>query len=87
MDWKNWLGYGAYKKLWSLIGGRQWTYIWRDVYHLAPYAIQALWFFIGVAIFIWYGWLGVGVFWAIYTFGYIEGHFHFGTPWIKGQGG
>ena len=87
MNWKKWSGYNLYKKLWSLIGGRPWTYIWRDIYHLAPIVIQVLWFFIGVAIFIWLGWKGVLVFWCIYLFGYLEGHFHWGAKYIKGQGG
>jgi len=73
--------------LWHWIGGRPWTHIWRDIYHMAPLVIQVLWFFIGVAIFIWQGWIGVGIFWAIYAFGFLEGHFHWGTKWIKGQQG
>ena len=73
--------------LWRWIGGRPWTYIWRDIYHTAPIVIQALWFFIGVVIFLWQGWLGAGIFWSIYVFGFLEGHFHWGTKWIKGQKG
>jgi len=76
-----------YKMLWSRIGGRPWTYIWRGIYHTAPIVIQVLWFFIGLAIYLWGGWLGVGIFWAIYTFGFIEGHFHWGTRYIAGQPG
>ena len=75
-----------YKWLWSRIGGRQWTHIWRDVYHLAPIVIQILWFLIGATCIYNFGWVGAGVFWGIYLFGYLEGHFHWGTPWIKGQG-
>ncbi len=76
-----------YKKLWSLIGGRPWTFIWRDIYHLAPYVIQALWITIGVFIGVNWGWKGLAIFWSIYTFGFLEGHFHWGTKYILGQGG
>ena len=86
-SWKKWSGYNLYKKLWSLVGGRPWTYIWRDIYHTAPIVIQVLWFFVGVAVYHLLGWWGVGVFWAIYAFGFIEGHFHWGKKWIHGQEG
>ena len=87
MDWKKWLTFAPYKKLWSLIGRRPWTYIWRDIYHLTPIVIQLLWFFIGVTIYIWMGWRGALIFWCIYLFGYLEGHFHWGTKYIPGQQG
>lgn len=53
--------------------------------------MQTLWFFGGVAVGVYlcseFGWKIVGIAWAIYTFGYINGHFHWGTKWIKGQEG
>ena len=77
-----------YKKLiWGWTTGRPWTYVWRDIYHTAPIVIQILWFFIGVAIYRWSGWLGVGIFWSIYMFGFLEGHFHWGKKYIAGQRG
>jgi len=87
MNWKKWSGYGLYKKLWSVIGGRPWTYIWRDLYHTAPIVIQLLWFFIGVGVYLYAGWKAVVVFWLVYLFGFIEGHFHWGKKWVKGQQG
>ena len=87
MNWKRWTGYSLYKKLWSIVGGRPWTYIWRDIYHTAPIVIQVLWFFIGVAVYNWLGWLGVLIFWCIYMFGFLEGHFHWGKKHILGQEG
>jgi len=76
-----------YKRLWSKIGGRPWTYIWRDIYHKAEYVIQLLWFFTGIAVYYYLGWVGVILFWIFYTYGYINGHFHWGTKWIERQEG
>ncbi len=87
MNWKKWLGYNPYKKLWSLIGGRPWTYVWRDLWHQAEYIMQALWFFGGIAVGINFGWQVAGIAWAIYTLGYINGHFFWGTKWIPYQKG
>ena len=91
MNWKQWLGYNAYKKLWSLIGGRPWTYIYRDIYRTYEIFIQAQWFWTAILI-LWL--LGftiplkmLAAFWMIYTFGYINGHFFWGTRYIKGQKG
>jgi len=60
-------------------GGIPWTYWWRWIWRNIEPIGQALWFFIGVASFILGGWLGVGIFWGIYLFGYVMGHFH----WVK----
>jgi len=76
-----------YKRLWSKIGGRPWTYIWRDLYHQAEWLMQALWFFGGVAVGVYFGWKYALIAGAIYTLGYINGHFHWGTKWIQGQQG
>ena len=76
-----------YKWLWSRIGGRPWTYIWRDIYHEAEWLIQVLWLCIGAVVGTHFGWIEVGVFVGVYTFGYINGHCHWGTKWIKGQRG
>ena len=91
MNWKRWLKFDPYKKLWVLIGQRPWTFIYRDVYHKYEIIIQAQWFWTAVLIL----WLwgndipakGLGVGWAIYTYGYINGHFFWGTRYIPGQQG
>jgi hypothetical protein len=87
MNWKEWLTFDFYKKLWSLIGGRPWTYIMRDIYHEAEWLIQMIWFFIGILIYHFFGWWGVLGFCIVYAFGYINGHLHWGTKWIKNQPG
>jgi len=40
-----------------------------------------------MAIGITLGWQIALIIWGIYTFGYINGHFHWGKKWIKGQKG
>ncbi|MBA7621059.1 hypothetical protein ES703_28416 [subsurface metagenome] len=69
------------------VGGRPWTYIWRDIYHEAEWLMQIIWLLIGAVVGIYFGWTGLGLFIGIYTLGYINGHFHWGTKWIKGQKG
>ena len=87
MNWKEWLTYNPYKKLWSLIGGRPWTYITRDIYHKFEY----VWL---VGIFIGGYWVGQSglVSWkwfliimAVYTLGYVHGHFFWGKKYIENQ--
>ena len=80
--WRN-----PYKWLWSHTTGRPFTYVWRDIYHQGEYIIQLLWFSAGVAVGINFGWKLAYIFWGIYTIGFIFGHFHWGTKWIKGQKG
>lgn len=75
-----------YKMLWSRMGGRKWTHIYRDFYHTVPYCVQFIWFNIGLWIGLNYGWKSAYVFWAIYTLGFIYGHFHWGKRWIAGEG-
>jgi len=76
-----------YKKLWSHIGGRPWTYIIRDVWHEAEWLMQLFWFGLGFWAAFCISWQWGLVAWGIYTFGYINGHCHWGTKWIKGQTG
>jgi len=76
-----------YKWLWTHVGGRPWTYIWRDIYHQAEWIIQMLWLCIGAVIGIYFGWVGVAIFAGVYTYGYLNGHFHWGTKYIQGQRG
>ncbi len=85
---RGWLQYSVYKKLWSIIGGRPWTFITRDIWHQFEYIMQMAWFFIGIGIYIWIGWFGVLLFIIFYTLGYINGHFFWGKkymPWQKGE--
>lgn len=77
----------SYKWWWSRFGKRPWTFIWRDLYHSTPYVIQFLWFNIGLWIGLEVGWKFAYIFWAIYTLGFIEGHFHWGTKYISNQQG
>ena len=91
MDWKKWSGYNLYKKLWKPIGGRPWTYIYRDLWHNVEILMQAQWFWTAVLI-MWF--LGcdipvkeLGIAWGIYIFGFIMGHFFWGTNYVPGQQG
>ena len=105
MDWKRWLKFSPYKKIWFW-AGRPFTYIWRDIYHESEWLVSTLWFWMGalascgiikLLLLIFPGKLTVdlvisciliicGIGWAIYTFGYIRGHIHWGKDWQKGQG-
>ena len=87
MNWKEWLTYNPYKKLWSLIGGRPWTYISRDIYHKAEYVVL-----MGLLIVGFYASkvLTDVEFWVILgaiSLGFIWGHFFWGRPYIPGQEG
>ena len=87
MNWKQWKTYDPYKKLWSVVGSRPWTYIYRDIWHGLEYVVQAQWFFIGLAVYYFWGWEGVAAFWVFYTLGYINGHFFWGKKYIQNQQG
>lgn len=76
-----------YKWLWSKIGGRPWTFITRDVWHHYEYIMQMAWFFIGIGVYHYFGWWGVLWFVLAYSFGYINGHFFWGQPYIPWQKG
>ncbi len=75
-----------YKKLWSRIGGRKWTWIVRDTWH----KLEGIWIIglvaIGAALGDWFGIIpvlgGLGIFCVGYTFG----HFFWGRSWIDGEG-
>jgi len=75
MTWKEWCGYSIYKKLWSLIGKRPWTIIYREIWRKYEWFIQMQWFFTGIVIYYFWGWFGVLLFCIFYTYGYINGHF------------
>lgn len=79
MDW--------YKELWSRIGGRPWTFIYRDIWHKYEWFPQMQWLFTGAVAYLFLGWKGLLFSIAVYTYGYINGHFFWGTKWIRGQKG
>ena len=87
MNWKKWLKYNPYKKLWSLVGGRPWTYISRDFYHKVEYVVIVGFTVLGYYLHTWVShkdfWIGVGVL----TVGFILGHFFWGRKWIPEQEG
>lgn len=89
MNWKEWLTYNPYKKLWSLIGGRPWTYIARDIYHQAEYLWLVLLFtggyFLGLSGLVSWRWFLVIM--IGYTVGYIHGHFFWGKDYEPNQPG
>jgi len=94
MSWKEWCSYSIYKKLWSLVGGRPWTYIYRDLWHKYEFLPQAQWFFMGVLIlyasehWIEMSWIKACIiFWVVYSLGYINGHFFWGRKYIPDQKG
>lgn len=84
---KDWLKYNIYKKLWSLVGGRPWTYITRDLWHKAEF----VWIVGLIAIGVWMGhhldWLEVLKILGVFTIGFIFGHFFWGKKYIPNQQG
>jgi len=70
-----------YKALWARIGGRPWTWIYRWIWRNLEYFVQALWFFTGIGVYHYFGWLGVALFWIFYSYGYINGHFFWTGEW------
>ena len=89
MNWKKWLGYDAYKKLWSLIGGRPWTFISRDIYHKAEYLVLVSLFtggyFLGRSNLVSWKWFVILM--VVYTIGFIHGHVFWGKRYIPGEKG
>ena len=87
MNWKKWLAYDPYKKLWSLVGSRPWTYISRDIYHKAEYVVLVglftAGFFLGKSELVSMGWFLVIM--IAYTIGFIHGHFFGGKKYIPGE--
>jgi len=74
-----------YKALWSMIGGRPWTYILRDAW----YRFEGLWIIGLIAIGALLGhWLWELIFWflLVFAFGYAAGHLFWGKEYIPDQG-
>ena len=76
-----------YKELWSRIGGRPWTYIIRDIWDETEWLMQGMWFFMGIFVGIYFDWRLALIAWAVYTFGYVNGHLFWGTSKLRGQKG
>jgi len=74
-----------YSKICGSIGIRPITFIIRDLWHEAEWLLQTIWFFLGVTAGIYWGWKVTLILWAVYSFGYINGHLFWGKKWIKGQ--
>lgn len=98
MDWKKWLGYDLYKKLWSIIGKRPWTYIRRDFWH--QFEIINIVFFVSAGFFsglyfdsiiLWVvsnlPWSLIGLAATFYVIGGLQCHFFWGSKYIPGQKG
>lgn len=89
MNWKQWLSFDPYKKLWSLIGGRPWTFISRDIYHKVEYLVLVSLFtggfFLGLSNLISWKWFLIIV--GVYTVGFIHGHFFWGKEYVENQPG
>jgi len=78
-----------YKFVWMRIGGRPWTHISRDIYHKCEYIVLTGLFtggyFLGSSGLLSWKWFLVLM--AVYTIGFIHGHFFWGTKYIEGQDG
>jgi RimJ/RimL family protein N-acetyltransferase len=76
-----------YRMLWSRIGGRPWTYIARDVYHKVEYlvlvSLVVAGYTVGQTGLVNWRWFLVNM--AVYTIGYIHGHFFWGKEYVPGQ--
>ena len=75
-----------YRKLWSRLGGRPWTYILRDTWH----KLEGLWIIGLVAVGACLGhWFWDSILWLLSAFalGYIAGHLFGGTRYSPGQMG
>lgn len=75
-----------YKAIWSVIGGRPWSYILRDIWH--KYEGLCILFMIGVGAVLGH-WLWQSIWWLLLTFtlGYIAGHLFWGKDYIPDQKG
>jgi len=97
MNWKAWLKFNPYKKLWSLMGKRPWTYIRRDFYHAVPILNLGGFFFAGFFagkyfehIWAWTSssmWNLLIVIIVCWIIGGLQCHFFWGTKYIPDQRG
>ncbi len=83
MNMKKWLKFNPYKKLWSLIGGRKWTYIMRDFAYQNPMLVFLLGF--GLGMLLW-PYMDIHDLWKGFA-ALLLAHLFWGTKWQKGQRG
>jgi len=76
-----------YKKLWSKVGGRPWTYIIRDLWTQVELMFQLVFYGLGVLVCYFFGWQIALITFGIYTLGFIGGHLWWGTKHVRGQRG
>jgi len=86
MNWKKWLSYPPYKKIWFW-AGRPFTYIMRDFYHEVEYVIIVGFFTLGYFARDWLSYRDFLLIVGGVTAGYILGHLFWGRKWVKGQQG
>ena len=87
MNWSRWLDYNLYKKLWSLIGKRPWTYIIRDARqkYPTPWMLGVMLVSSMLGHYYW-GWLLlIGC--VVLLIGILWGHLWWGTKHIPNQQG
>lgn len=87
MNFKKWLGYNLYKKLWSIWPGRPFTYLLRDLYHKFEFVWIIGLVAIGVALGHHFNWIEVLKIMGIFTIGYIGGHLFWAKKYIPNQKG
>ena len=75
-----------YKRLWSAIGGRPWTYILRDIWHKYEGLCIILLVSLGAIVG---QWLWPLIFWLLLAFalGYTAGHLFWGKEYVPNQTG
>ena len=88
MNWKEWLTYNFYKKIWSLTPiNRPFTYWLRDLWH----KFEFVWIVGLVSLGVWLGhnfdWRAILIGWLVFSTGYIGGHLFWGQDWQEGQQG
>ena len=88
MNWKKWLGYNLYKKLWSLTPiNRPFTFWLRDLWHKSEF----IWIVGLVSLGVWLGhnfeWRVILSGWLIFSLGYLVGHLFWGKEYIPDEKG
>ena len=88
MNWKKWLRYSFYKKLWSLTPiNRPFTYWLRDVWHRLEGICIIFLVASGAVLTHYFGLKAVLIGLAIFCVGYIAGHLFWGKKYIPNQRG
>lgn len=74
-----------YQWLWTRIGGRQWTFIMRDIWHKYEYVCIVVLVSLGVWLGHNYDWRIILVGWLIFSLGHLSGHLFWGKDYIPNQ--